>query len=149
MPAITHRLARILVAVAVASCGLPAWEHSHPGGDRPHDHRADRHRGGENLVHDGLAPSRPHRHVCLFGFDVSVPVDAGSDTSEIARLTLLTQSLQAPELQRSRGEFVIWSLPLRAPGEPVAAELDFHSKPVCAAFLSDTARHERSGVQLI
>jgi len=150
--------------------GVSEFRHTHPGGDQPHDHlqtashRHVDHGGGDdqcNLCPDlsgrcvVITNCVSHVHVSCFGFHFTYPSPIDSqDAKQDLRGPILTQSVN--------------NLVLRAPAQSVAAEFvpiadievgrceaviepasaRFTSMPA-VAYLCDTARHERSGVQLI
>jgi hypothetical protein len=140
----TNLVGRLLlsVMVMVLGGGVPAWQHSHAAGDRPHDHSAAD-------DHDGLAASHTHQHVTLFGFDFTLPVDPDDHDSDEGQPTYLVAAPSAIELDQSDSHFVAWALPIFNSGEPVQIVPTFRCVTAIAAPLSDNARHERSGVLLI
>jgi hypothetical protein len=151
--------------------GVREFRHTHPGGDQPHDHLQtashDRHvdhgRGDDQCDFcPDLASSCvvitncvSHVHVSCFGFHFTYPSPIDSkDPKQDLRGPILTQSvsnlvLRAPA-QSVTGEFVpiadIEAGRCEEVIEPASAR--FASMPI-VAYLCDTARHERSGVQLI
>jgi hypothetical protein len=151
--------------------GVSEFKHTHPGGDQPHDHpqtashdRHVDHDSGDdqcNLCPDlscrcvVITDCVSHVHVSCFGYHFTYPSPIDSqDAKQDLRGPILTQSVSnlvlcAPaqsvaaefvpiaDIEAGRCEEVI---------EPASAR--FTSMPV-VAYLCDTARHERSGVQLI
>lgn len=159
----------LLSATLLAAGGAPALEHAHAGGDKQHEHAAlagHSHDHGNHVADpfDGyenptatIAISNPvgHLHVSWLGIIVTIPSspvpyesksDAGNPTAVVAGLFGDTM----PPTQE-RSAFDLASLGTRLdyhrPVLPFAPR--FACTPAVSAPLCDTARHERSGVQLI
>jgi len=122
--------------------GVPIWQHSHPGGDRPHYHHDHGHPDHEGT---GLA----HAHVTLFGVEFTIPAESSNDESDESRATfLIAAPVIACEMSHDCS-LVHLAQPILNAGELIQIVPAFRCKTAIAAPLCDTARHERSGVQLI
>ena len=129
-----------LLSIVPLLGAVPAWRHAHPGGDRPHAHH-DEH-------HDGA--SHAHLHVTLFGFELTLPVDSEDNQSQEDQATWLIADWSTVEQQgHSPAEFAVPALTICWCEEPRQLVTALRPKAPVTTFLCDTARHERSGVQLI
>jgi hypothetical protein len=137
-------LLRLLISAMLLVAGVPVWKHSHEGGDRPHHHSRHEHH------HHGLGQSQAHVHLAFFGVEFTMPV--GSDDEDDAptpgQMTFLVAAPMAPGVDYD-SQFLLLPQPTLELGNSSPCEPAFRSKTVVAAPLCDTARHERSGVQLI
>jgi hypothetical protein len=150
-----QRVGSLLVGAVVLSTSAlaPALRHAHPGGDMPHEHHAGDH---EHSHEHGLHSRVPHVHVCWFGMHwvLAVPespfagetdvvdwsswsIDSGPriEAPVPAALTIAAAATSAPTWLPTASS---------ASGCGEVRETDVLCRPLC-----DTARHERSGVQLI
>lgn len=163
---------RIVLTVAMLAGALPTWQHSHSGGDqehfhatlaetgpRPaaidHSHRAGHPQGAQSNGHrhyDGCG--HPHRHIWLLGIVLTLPAgDEDSNSSndrtyEGAIGLLASETSTVVDSQAVAHLFSLFTL-LPVTLEPAQTRTVFRFKPAMVAPLCDTARHERSGVQLI
>lgn len=141
---VANRLIRLLAAAVVMFGGMPAWQHSHAGGNRPHDHSA-----ADDHDHDCLAQSHTHLHGSLFGVEVTLPVDSDDHDSDQGQPTFLFAAPASVESGQTHSQFVALAPPSLDICGPLQTVPTFRCKTAIAAPLSDNARHERSGVQLI
>jgi hypothetical protein len=164
----SSRLIRVLMVLAVLSAGPPARKHAHAAGDRPHRHA---HTGGVRPhIHGHPAPSRdaarhdaarhdadhehsldescPHLHVSLFGIDLTLPLSDDEEDAPGASLACCAAP-PAAEVERPHAASILCLAPCHGWHEAAPAGAPFRSIAAPAAPLSDNARHERSGVQLI
>jgi hypothetical protein len=143
-----RNLLRIALSFGVLFIGVPAWRHSHAGGDRPHSHTHDR-----ELDHchetSGLEASHAHLHITLFGVEFTLPVEPQEDESDQGQSTLLVAAPTAMEPGQSPPHFIAVAQPTLRLGVPLQIVPSFRCITASAAPLCDTARHERSGVLLI
>jgi len=123
---------------------LPAWQHSHPDGNLPHTHRT-----ADDHDYDGMSLPQAHQHITLFGFDLTLPVDPDDCEFDDCQPTYLVPAPSAIEISPSVSHFVTWALPSFDAGQPVQIVPTFRCITAIADHLSDSARHERSGVLLI
>jgi hypothetical protein len=136
---------RVLTVVLVLFAGAPAWRHAHPNGNRPHTHSEHEHHD-----HAGLAECQAHVHVTLFGIELTLPVQSeDTDADEQGRVTYLVAACPTIEATQSCHYFDAVDHSLCDVDEPLQLAPTFRCKTPAATFLCDTARHERSGVQLI
>jgi hypothetical protein len=96
-----------------------------------------------------MGTSQAHLHVSLFGIEFTLPVEQDDDDSDEGQPTHLIAAAPTIALAPSPSHFIAWTLPILDFGEPVPIAPTFRCKTAVAAPLCDTARHERSGVQLI
>jgi hypothetical protein len=144
----------VVLAVSTLFIGMPARQHSHAAGDRPHSHLHARHvhahHGHDHEhVHDGVESSYAHVHVTLFGVDFTLPADSDDDKNHDARCTFLGQAPSGVEMDQSNSHSSLVADPVMDAGRPLSIVPTFRSIAAAAAPLCDTARHERSGVLLI
>jgi hypothetical protein len=144
MAAVMGRFFRVLLSAVLLLTGVPAWQHSHVHGDRPHSHHGHRH---HEL--DGISRSRAHLHVTLLGVDFTLPVPSDDDDqSAQGQPTYVVGAPVVVDVAHA-AQPVFPVKPGPDLGEPCRCEPVFRCKTALAAPLCDTARHERSGVQLI
>lgn len=155
----------LAAAVLVGSVMPPAIQHAHAGGDKTHDHWANKqhtphrhshHHGERNKVAE---EQKAHRHLHLFGFDLHLPVNESPTTpgrgnqssgEELILVRLLDTDAAMTSQQSVERLFV--TVPSLATISPETAGLTLQSdqrerstsNPLC-----DSARCERSGVLLI
>jgi hypothetical protein len=164
-------LAALLLAPGTLPLGLA---HAHPGADRPHHHHAEDgfvdadhhddhddhedHQWGEDLGPALESASTSHVHFSWLGFDLTLPGPPGGgepdDPGTTATTPALIGTLDAPT-GGTMGPLswlapwllathpFAWSGPPPAPCRPRLRPPSNPSPPLC-----DSARHERSGVQL-
>jgi hypothetical protein len=141
------RVAKLAVSAflvpAMLLLGVPAWKHAHPAGDRPHRHHHAHHHD-----HDGPGESHAHMHVNLFGIEFALPVDQRDDDSDEPRPTTFIAATPLLTLAPLHSHFIGLAQPIAAPGQPVRIAPLVRRQTTVVAPLCDTARHERSGVQL-
>lgn len=96
-----------------------------------------------------------HVHVVWFGFDlvlpVSLPASAGELPVESDDQAVLVQAVPewaAPRPDKAMAAVVLPVLPLALEAETAVPRVVPSVAPIGWAFLCDSARHERSGVQL-
>ena len=140
MSGVASRAVRLLMVGPLLFTGVPAWQHSHAAGNRPHSHAHD---------HDGFGESHAHLHVTLFGVEFTLPVESDDDDSDEGQSTFLVAAPTAIDPGQSLLHFAALVQPILNVGEPLQIESTFRCITASAAPLCDTARHERSGVQLI
>ena len=141
---VASRSIRLFAAAVVLFGGMPAWQHSHAGGNRPHNHSA-----ANDHDHDCLAQSHAHLHGSLFGVDFTLPLESDDHDSVRAQPTYLVAAPAAVESGQTHSQFVAFAPSPLEVGGPLQTVPTFRCKTAIAAPLSDNARHERSGVQLI
>lgn len=141
-----HDSFRFLLAFGILLSGVPAWQHSHDAGDRPHSHV---HEHASEHDHDGVGESHPHLHLTLFGVEFTIPVESEDDDSWQGRTTFLAAVPTLVDVTPTASHFAALAQPMIEPGEPVEIVPTFRCISALAAPLSDNARHERSGVLLI
>ena len=135
-------MTRVLMFALLLCASAPALQHSHPNGNRPHDHH-DGH-------HEGMGECYAHVHVTLFGIEFTLPVRSQDDDSdERGKPTYLVAAWPTIEIGQSCSHFASFAEAILDRGEPLQTLPTFRGKTVVAALLCDTARHERSGVQLM
>jgi hypothetical protein len=143
----------------VTTVSPPLLHHSHPGGDRPHSHDGsldDDHRGSINWSDEKGFDDLDHcdhLHVSILGLNLTIPASSASFRNCLgqpsAQLELPQYSFDSRSL-----EFVGLALGLKS--SPLACGVEGGDCGPLQAFiqmanphlLCDTARHERSGVQL-
>jgi len=148
----TQRFIAVVLAVNTLFIGVPARQHSHAAGDRPHSHLHTRHvhtHHGHDHAHNGVESSYAHVHVTLFGVDFTLPADSDEDTDHDARCTFLGPSPSGVVMDQSASHSSLVAEPVMDAGRPLSIVPTFRSIAAAAAPLCDTARHERSGVLLI
>jgi hypothetical protein len=85
----------------------------------------------------------------LFGIEFTLPVEGDDDDSDEGQPTYLIAAAPTIALGPAPAHFIAWALPVLDLCEAVQIAPTFRCKTAVAAPLCDTARHERSGVQLI
>jgi hypothetical protein len=136
-----NRAIRLLLVCPLLLLGVPAWRHSHPGGDRPHSAVHDD-------LHAGMGESHAHLHVTLFGVEFTLPVESDDEDAEEEQTAfLIAASIAIDTVPTSH--FVVLAQPILDIGEPLQIVPTFRRITASAAPLCDTARHQRSGVLLI
>jgi hypothetical protein len=140
-----NRLIVVLLALNTLLIGVPARQHSHAAGDRPHSHgHSQRHQHEQ----DGMGSSVAHMHVALFGVEFTLPAESSDDASHEGHATFLVASPPAIDANQA-SHFAHLVQPVLDVGQPVQAVATFRCITASVAPLCDTARHERSGVLLI
>jgi hypothetical protein len=155
----------LAAVLAVVTTMPPAMGHAHEGGDRPHEHGHADHAEpahGPAVLAAASAAGGSHRvsHVHLvwlgmhltFAWPVSAPA---SGPAEHVVVRLLDPAAPAPvvaALDLAEGGWSSWIPPVASTSigdlpRPEAIRRALAAAPP-AALLCDTARHERSGVQL-
>lgn len=140
--------------------GVPARQHSHVAGDRPHSHGNSHdgahhvhahhvHDHGHEHEHNGVGSSVAHVHVTLFGVDFTLPAESDDDASSEERCTFLGQTPSGIEMSPSTSHFSVVAEPMFDAGELLPMVATFRSIAASAAPLCDTARQERCCVLLI
>lgn len=137
---------RLLLVFGILLSGVPAWQHSHDAGNRPHSHV---HEHATEHDHDGLGESHPHLHVTLFGVEFTIPVESGDDDSRQGESTFLVAVPIAVDFGSTASHFAALAQPTLDLGEPAQIVPNFRCLAAMAAPLSDNAHHQRSGVLLI
>jgi hypothetical protein len=157
-----------LAVLMLTTTGLesPALEHAHAGGDRPHRHATHWIRGQQEFAPHFAADREcqsaalidvvPHVHVSILGFELTLPLpadDHGRPCGDehgpaLCRIDDQTQPLTSTA-QPNPAAFLLPAALCRDVSAVVVVEMPprverFRVAPV----LCDTARHERSGVQL-
>ena len=145
----TQLLIAVSLAISMPFIGVPARQHSHAAGDRPHSHVHAHQVHDHEHEHNGLGPSVAHTHVTLFGVDFTLPAESEDDASREDRCTFLGQTPSGIETDQSASRFSVVAEPEFDSGELLPTVPTFRSIAASAAPLCDTARHERSGVLLI
>ena len=155
----TQRFIAVVLAVSTLFIGVPARQHSHAAGDRPHSHLharhvhahdVDAHHGHDHEhAHNGVDSSYAHVHVTLFGVDFTLPADSDDDENHDVRCTFLGPAPSGVETDQSNSQLSVVAEPVMGAGRPLSIVPPFRSIAAAAAPLCDTARHERSGVLLI
>ena len=152
---------RFLLIFGMLLSGVPAWQHSHDAGDRPHRHAHDGH-AHDGHAHDGhsqgsrsedgcdgVSQSHAHVHFALFGLEFTIPVESDDDDSWHGQTTYLAAAATVMEFAPTSSYFAALAQPMLKADERVQVVLTFRSISAPAAPLSDNARHERTGVLLI
>lgn len=141
----TSLLLRFALIVGVLLTGVPAWQHAHAAGDKPHGHHQD---PGHGHDHDGLAECHCHLHFWLLGVVFTLPVESDDSDSHEEQATFLVASPTVIDAVQPLN-FVSGAVSILQAGEPARIEPTFRCIAASAAPLCDTARHERTGVLLI
>ncbi len=151
------RLSLLLaVVVLTISTSPPVLEHSHVGGGVPHDHHGTRETHpypAEGAGHHVHPSGESHFHLCLFGFDFSLPNQSGEgnhERHEPMLLCLLRQTSWTTRMVPS-ADFANQLAVTDGPDSFLKATQlclverspQLHAQPLCAKAL-----HQRSGVQL-
>ncbi len=160
----------VAVIVSLANGGGPGLWHAHAGGERPHRHHTPTAKHCEHeYKHHGHSHAHPHPsellgadshvHLWLFGFEFAslpLPYDSREDSDGEWRQFVASPFSVGPSVRQLSGTeynlFVVAIVNDRLlETRPISLHLAdrFASLPAIAAPLCDTARHERSGVQLI
>lgn len=144
---------------------IGSWDHDadHATGHPHHhaDHGARLGQGSLAVAHLEVEPAAGspvvHRHLLWLGFELTLPApaekqpyDEGAGSGGETFVRLIGE--QPPELARPALAVDRPPAPLAAPPERItaaSARQSLAATAVVAAPLCDTARHERSGVQLI
>lgn len=169
-------LMTLLLSAAMLLGGLmpPAVQHAHADGDQSHSHQtacsaAGQHEHPHSHPHnhapghaqsDVVQGQTLHRHVSLFGLDLFMPVrdhqdlpNNGSDAGDDAAVTLVrlveTAVVLASAPAGERQFFSFPSLATVATGSATILRPQRGRDTICSLPLCDSARGERSGVQLI
>ena len=167
---------RLLMVVLLATGGVSlGMRHAHPGGGRPHHHHgageieclAEDH-GGAPHHHDAydahdhkaVAAAPLHRHVFLLGFEITFP-DSGQtgedsqDTTSTTGKNMFMRLVSGDVVQPPTAASGVASTAELAPLELATIRLVHRPTArdgrMASALprLCDSARHERSGVQLM
>jgi hypothetical protein len=135
----------VFLALNTLLIGVPARQHSHAAGDRPHSHGH-----GQQHLHeqDGISSSVAHMHVALFGVEFTLPVESNDNDSHEGQATFLVASPPAIDMNQA-SHFAHLAQPVLDVGRPVQAVAIFRCIAASAAPLCDSARHERSGVLVV
>ena len=154
------------LTLLVNGLAMPAFQHAHDGGDKPHDHEASvehshshDHDCAEHHHHHGtrdprlLTNSVAHVHVSCFGFEFSLPLQDESEHSDLSNSGSIAfvkphdECLQAPPAVNAILYTLLMPHVIQSSGIlPIVGHFSF--RPADSIPLCDTARHERSGVQL-
>jgi hypothetical protein len=145
-------------AEGLASGPIYGLRHTHPHVHRHGDGRPHSHSHSQDDAADAVQPSleaeTPHVHLWLFGFELTLPDSPPRKGSEDWCGSTVVVKLHQTELGQPRGPDPLAApLPLHAEGRPLA-DHGFRGRTctaaqVLSAPLCDTARFERSGVQVI
>jgi hypothetical protein len=130
------------MALSVLLAGAPAWQHSHPLEHHAHRHAHDHDHGVTGEPH-------PHRHVALLGVELTLPAEPDDDHSQEDQPAYLVAAPSLANVGQPPAHFAALAQPICQHDEPLQVVPPFRCKVALAAPLCDTARHERSGVQLI
>lgn len=157
--------------ILAGSFKVPGYLHAHADGDRPHAHDgrdcrcsdASGHHHHSSLEADRcagcsfqMASIEPHAHVFVFGFEFTVPATDEDGNHEHDQTCidecLLRWSVDTFCYENSdiKPDYLRDDIPCDSSiisADPSSAVL-VGTGPVSCAPLCDTARHERSGVQL-
>lgn len=140
-----NHLIVVVLALNTLLMGVPARQHSHAAGDRPHSHG---HGQGHDCEEDGVGSSVAHMHVTLFGVEFTLPAESSDDDSHEGRATFLVTA--PPTIDANPASHFAWfAQPVLDIVQTVQAAPAFRCITASAAPLCDAARHERSGVLLI
>jgi hypothetical protein len=151
----------LLSAVLLLTNGLPvAIQHAHDVGDQPYHHSHHTGHVPTSTLCDpdaAVASVTEHVHMLWFGWELTIVPPKGSRPVPCPSLTaggILTQVV-AKGGGHADGELTQFAQ-IVIPGfqqptgcSPVATGLSIECRPLAALPLCDTARHLRSGVQLI
>ena len=152
-------------APQVPQADHPCERHASGGYAHSHGHVAHEHEhiakssgdGPEQLTASSvgnIADATTHVHVGFFGFCLTLPVSGESQQSDNKNeLPILVRAASGcspcvPQLSSSVGSFAPTSAGLEMAELAVCIVARFSVVPRSATALCDTARHERSGVQL-
>lgn len=141
----TSLLLRLSLVFGVLFTGVPAWQHAHAAGDRPHAHR---HGQDHEHEHDGMEDCHCHRHFWLLGVVFTLPIESDDGDSHEEQTTFLVASPTVMDAVQPL-HFVSPALSILQAGEPARIEATFRCLAASVAPLCDAARHERSGVLLV
>ncbi len=151
---------RVVLAMATLFGALPCWQHAHPGAGAEHSHHAGGCRLADETTGDGelrAADSHAHRHLWLLGFELTIPVGAepsGSDDEAPfdGAIVFLAPEASGVYSPQDPPNTLGWLSAFEAPPAyclaPARAQATFRAQTAMTTSLCDTARHERSGVQL-
>lgn len=164
-------LAWLLSALVVVGSGSqPGYCHSHAGGEVEHHHvqaseprHVNSHDHGHshahyhgNQDHSKLSPTSPHQHVTLLGFSWTLPIEnsgsepQNSDRHNLTCVCSLNQTCICLTSSDSAGSRVLvdnWTSTIDC-GKSCRRLIEPSQQRPAFLLLCDTARHERSGVQL-
>jgi len=166
---------RLLLSAAVlmSASARPAIDHAHRGGDKPHQHAQASHarRHGHPHRHHAhlakratyktfeIANRERHVHVSWFGVELTLrapvlPDDSMREVDGQSQFVVVPCVVVPVDSQSTQLKPDIWlSTQFESGGAhsfmPVPISGRFSNTPAIATPLCDTARHERSGVQLI
>ena len=168
----------VAASILLTNSGAPGVCHAHADGDRPHEHRATKHhhhkhhhhghshakRDRQSLKHAEsptvcrCSHSGRHLHISWFGLNFTLPSPSdenestdgshGSTQLVIVRPFDVTATAKPGEPSFGATLFALAAVQGADLSIQVLALPDFSSTPIAVASLCDTARHERSGVQL-
>jgi hypothetical protein len=156
---------RVILAVAVLAPGIgqsPAFRHRHAGGDRPHHHaeglavcHLHRHAEVGDDEHDDAGGGVLHVHVSFFGLELILPQESSDEElprrDHVPALVPLNMDVVAATFASDPDCRPAPVASTDSPLEPApvgAFSLSHPRVARSAPLLCDTARHERSGVQL-
>jgi hypothetical protein len=151
----------------------PAFAHAHPGGDRAHDHQTvdsrphshshdgdhrHPHAADDHITHrNQITGAIPHVHLSCFGLDFTLPIDSESDSplhdsiewnvglcGEVWQSCVTVRTAYSSSAAIPIAPF-IYAVNL----VKLNSRLSRGFRIACHIPLCDTARFERSGVQLI
>lgn len=134
-------------------------DHSHHGHQHPHTDR-HQHRASKADVNKQVGSSSHsvrHVHVSIWGLDVTLPSPVGHEESTVDQQleTYFLAHDSGPatisSFEKTQFSSLLFSLIAFPCTDSLVAALErppFSNNPVLAPSLCDTARHERSGVQL-
>jgi hypothetical protein len=147
---------RLLLAalISITGSGTPAIRHAHAEDNVQHAHRhtakhSHRHRGHD---HKALASSHDrHLHVALLGFQLTMPCLPHGNNSDDDCSPVLASLIQHPVASGGNtitNVLAVAEVPCDTFTAVVPIVTHFQCAPSIEHPLCDTARHERSGVQL-
>lgn len=139
------QLLRIALAAGVLLTGVPAWQHAHAAGDKPHGHHHERDHEHND---DGMGDCHSHIHFWLLGVVFTLPVESDEGDSHEDQATFLVASPTVMDAVQPL-HFFSPAFSILQAGEPARIEARFRCIAASVAPLCDAARHERSGVLLV
>jgi hypothetical protein len=134
---------RACLSMAVLLSCAPAWKHAHAGGQQPHIHAHG------HAHHDHGLGQFVHVHLTVFGFDFTLPAETDEGDDDGGCPVCLSAEYASVDSKPAPSGFVPLDGTLADQGHLLPAVAPFRCRTAIAAPLCDTARHERSGVQLI